>query len=174
MHRSCATPGYDGRNRQLQFNYTVTDGDGDTVTGILRVNVNDDTPVTTASITASPVLDDEVHDLDASGGAFYPNNTPVMALANVSTPFGCGGSAVPGWRGWRSLCRDCDAGQLCRLSGTTRRCCQDRGSDVGHLRQGAWRGAMIWTATSGHHAPAAVLTINADGSYSRAECAGCA
>ncbi|WP_454000581.1 DUF5801 repeats-in-toxin domain-containing protein [Afipia felis] len=40
-------------NLPLTFNYTVTDGDGDTAPGSLTVNINDDTPV--LSLTQAPV-----------------------------------------------------------------------------------------------------------------------
>src|SRR3569623_1658177 len=43
------TPGTTEENLPLTFGYTVTDGDNDTASGSLTVNVNDDTPVATST-----------------------------------------------------------------------------------------------------------------------------
>ena len=71
-------------NLGVAIGFTVTDGDGDTATGQLTVNVNDDTPVAN-TVTAAPVLDDEAQTL-------FPGNS-----GGDGRCCGCDGS--DGWGG---------------------------------------------------------------------------
>ena len=51
------TPGLSEENLQFTVNYTVTDGDGDTATGTLAIDVDDDTPTVASNLTV--FTDDE-------------------------------------------------------------------------------------------------------------------
>ena len=56
------TVGTTEENLPVVIGFTVTDGDGDTATGQLTINVNDDTPVAN-TVTAATVLDDDAQTL---------------------------------------------------------------------------------------------------------------
>ena len=74
------TPGTTEENKPLDFLFTVTDGDGDTASGKLTVNVNDDTPI--ASNTAAGVILDE----DGLPNAIPENGTgDVTGVATQAT-----------------------------------------------------------------------------------------
>ena len=72
-------------NLPVVIGFTVTDGDGDTATGQLTVNVNDDTPVAN-TVTAAPILDDEAQTL------FLGNDVPADGVANVKVATGVAGA----------------------------------------------------------------------------------
>ena len=74
------TPGTSEENAAIVFGVTVRDGDGDTATSNLTINVNDDTPVANE---VRGVTDDEGKD-------------PFALLSNEGVPTGIGGEDVPG------------------------------------------------------------------------------
>ena len=79
------TVGTTEENLPVVIGFTVTDGDGDTATGQLTVNVNDDTPVA-STVTAAPILDDEAQTL------FPGNDVPADGVANVKVATGVAGA----------------------------------------------------------------------------------
>ncbi|WP_209018599.1 hypothetical protein [Endobacterium cereale] len=72
-------------DQRIEIGFTVTDGDGDTASGELGVDVNDDTPKGFVT-TASTVLDDEAQ------AVFAGNNTPADNVANEKVATGSAGS----------------------------------------------------------------------------------
>ncbi|MEO5325994.1 DUF5801 repeats-in-toxin domain-containing protein [Mesorhizobium sp. CC13] len=60
------TTGLDENNQSFTITYRVTDADGDTADGTLGVNVDDDTPTTSANLTA--LLDDDALTGGNAGG----------------------------------------------------------------------------------------------------------
>ncbi len=156
--------GNDGEvNDSLSFGYVVTDGDGDQASGTLVVPVNDDVTVTTGSVTSTTVLDDEAHDLDGSSGSFDPNTGFQLgdATGAVRVAEGAAGSLFrPGADGVKSVAMTSAAFSVIW-------------NDNGFARTevATWSltsasgGETVWTASSLHHAEAAVLTIRSDGSY---------
>ena len=150
-------------NLGLSFNYTVTDGDGDTATGTLNVNVNDDAPVSSGSVTATPVLDDEAQSV------FTPTN-PGIGLAgdvspDVKSVTGAAGALFHvGADGFKSV--DVTPPSFAVI--------YKDGQGFAQTESVSWSsstvdGVTTWTAHSTHYdllnTPAAVLVINADGSY---------
>jgi T1SS-143 domain-containing protein len=136
-----------------------TDGDGDSVTGIIRTSIKDDTPVSTGAVTAPTVLDDDAQPL------FTGNDTPADGIANLTTATGGAGALFAiGADGLKSV----------TLGATTAfSAIYKDGNGVAHQESVSWGapvvngGATIWTATgSVSNAAVATLTIHADGSYS--------
>ena len=78
--RWCIRPTGVGGEPEVTIAFTVTDGDGDTATGSLTVNVNDDTPIAN-TVTAAPVLDDDAQTLFPGN----PGGTGDVANATVAT-----------------------------------------------------------------------------------------
>ena len=73
--------------------YTVTDHDGDTATGQLTVNVNDDTPVAN-TVTAATVLDDDAQTLfpgNPGGDGRVANATVATGVAGALFSAGADG-----------------------------------------------------------------------------------
>lgn len=155
-----ATPGTAEENKALTFNFTVTDGDGDTATGSLTVNVNDDTPVSKGIVTAATTLDDEaqtVFPANAGGvsGDVSPDTNTLSGTAGSLFTAGADGvkSVAMTSATFGVIYKDANGFALTETA--------TWGSPV----VGA-NGATTWTATSAHYTFAAVLVINADGSYS--------
>ncbi|MGM4961962.1 T1SS-143 repeat domain-containing protein [Tardiphaga sp. 1201_B9_N1_1] len=155
-----ATPGTTEENKALTFNFTVTDGDGDTATGSLTVNVNDDTPVSKGIVTAATTLDDEAQSL-------FPANTANGSgdvSPDVKTVSGAAGSLfTAGADGVKSVA----------MTSATFGVIYKDANGFAQTETATWgspvvgaNGATTWTATSAHYSSAAVLVINADGSYS--------
>ena len=149
-------------NLPLSFNYTVTDGDGDPAKGTLNVNVNDDTPVSTGSIAAPAILDDEAQ------SEFGPAN-PGLGLAGDVSPDvksvtgGVGALFHAGADGFGSLV----------VTPPSFDVVYKNAQGFAQTESVTWSGSTVggvttWTATSTNYptgTPAAVLTIHADGSY---------
>ncbi|MGM4918884.1 T1SS-143 repeat domain-containing protein [Tardiphaga sp. 813_E8_N1_3] len=155
-----ATPGTAEENKALTFNFMVTDGDGDTATGSLTVNVNDDTPVSKGIVTAATTLDDEaqtVFPANAGGvsGDVSPDTNTVSGTAGSLFTAGADGvkSVAMTSATFGVIYKDANGFALTETA--------TWGSPV----VGA-NGATTWTAISAHYGSAAVLVINADGSYS--------
>lgn len=94
-------------NLPLTFNYTVTDGDGDKVTGSLTVQVNDDTPVVKGvlgAVAATVTLDDDVF----GGNAGTDTNNDVQD-AHIATG-GAGSLFTVGADGFKSVTLDSQSG----------------------------------------------------------------
>ena len=71
----------------------MTDGDNDTATASLTVQVNDDTPVAN-TVTATPVLDDDAQTLfpgNACGAAALPNAKVSTGIAGALFSAGADG-----------------------------------------------------------------------------------
>ena len=66
------------------FNFRVTDGDGDTATGSLSIDVNDDTPFSNGAVTSLTTVDDDAQ----TGG----NDTPADGVANTNNASGVAGA----------------------------------------------------------------------------------
>nr|CAD6596238.1 hypothetical protein RKHAN_00247 [Rhizobium sp. Khangiran2] len=150
-----AFPGIE-ENETLSIRFTVTDGDNDTSSGLLKVLVNDDTPTPIASVElASTVLDDE-----AQGNG---NNVPADGVANVSIAEGGAGSLFSAGADGVSKVSIFDAGfNVIHSQGGFAKV---EGVEWSAGAQGP-NGATTFTATGKDSGQtAAVLTINADGSY---------
>ncbi|WP_441276863.1 T1SS-143 repeat domain-containing protein [Tardiphaga sp. 172_B4_N1_3] len=155
-----ATPGTAEDNKALTFNFTVTDGDGDTATGSLTVNVNDDTPVSKGIVTAATTLDDEAQSL-------FPANT-----ANVSGDVSPDVKTVSGAAG-SLFTAGADGVKSVAMTSATFGVIYKDANGFAQTETATWgspvvgpNSATTWTATSAHYGSAAVLVINADGSYS--------
>jgi T1SS-143 domain-containing protein len=155
-----ATPGTAEDNKALTFNFTVTDGDGDTATGSLTVNVNDDTPVSKGIVTAATTLDDEAQSL-------FPANT-----ANVSGDVSPDVKTVSGAAGSLFTAGADGVKSVAMMSATFGVIYKDA-NGFAQAETATWgspvvgaNGVTTWTAASAHYGSAAVLVINADGSYS--------
>ncbi|MGM4927015.1 T1SS-143 repeat domain-containing protein [Tardiphaga sp. 619_E2_N8_5] len=155
-----ATPGTTEENKALTFNFTVTDGDGDTATGSLTVNVNDDTPVSKGIVTAATTLDDEAQSL-------FPANT-----ANVSGDVSPDVKTVSGAAG-SLFTAGADGVKSVAMTSATFGVIYKDANGFAQTETATWgspvvgaNGVTTWTATSAHYGSAAVLVINADGSYS--------
>ncbi|MBX3529998.1 MAG: hypothetical protein KF849_05300, partial [Rhizobiaceae bacterium] len=163
-----ATASADGVEETLDiaFGFTVTDGDGDTATGSLTVRVNDDAPVSTGSVVATPVLDDEAQieftPVNAGGGFDVSPNERTLSG-------GPGALFSVGADGFGSL--DVTPPELFVVFKDA--------DGFAQVESVSWSGSTVdgvttWTATSPHYPdpldgpaglPAAVLVIGADGSY---------
>lgn len=155
-----ATPGAAEENKALTFNFTVTDGDGDTATGSLTVNVNDDTPVSKGIVTAATTLDDEAQTVfPANAGGVSGDVSP-----DTKTVSGAAGSLFSaGADGVKSVA----------MTSSTFGVIYKDANGFAQTETATWgspvvgaNGVTTWTATSAHYTSAAVLVINADGSYS--------
>ncbi|REG07399.1 T1SS-143 domain-containing protein [Rhodopseudomonas thermotolerans] len=156
------TAGTTEENLGLSFAYTVTDGDGDTATGSLTVDVNDDTPVSTGDVAPSTILDDEAQ-LE-----FTPANDGIGLVGdvspNVKVVTGVAGSLfVPGADGFGSVA----------VTPPSFAVVYQDAQGFAQTESVQWNGGVTaggtttWTATSPNYpGGAAVLVINADGSYS--------
>ncbi|THV09796.1 DUF5801 repeats-in-toxin domain-containing protein, partial [Rhizobium rhizophilum] len=71
-------------NTSITFGFAVTDGDGDTATGQLQIQVNDDAPVSKGTVVSATVLDDE-----AQGNG---NNWPLDFVKNEKIATGVAGA----------------------------------------------------------------------------------
>ena len=80
-------PGANENNQGFFLAYTVTDVDGDSAAGTLAINVNDDTPVATASGT-QPLLSVDETDLTSDAAASF--------AGVFATAFGADGPATAG------------------------------------------------------------------------------
>ena len=80
-------PGANENNQGFFLAYTVTDVDGDSAAGTLAINVNDDTPVATASGT-QPLLSVDETDLTSDAAASF--------AGVFATAFGADGAATAG------------------------------------------------------------------------------
>ncbi|MDO9418471.1 T1SS-143 repeat domain-containing protein [Pararhizobium sp.] len=156
-----ATDGTNEENTTLTFGYTARDGDGDTVSGTLKVNINDDAPTSKGVVTSATILDDEAQTV------FAGNNTPADNIANVSVATGVAGSLFSMGADGLALITVTkpafsvvfkDADGFAKTEAVIWSADGVRSAD----------GTTTWTATSGHYTttPAAVLIIRADGSYS--------
>ena len=143
----------------LTFDFTVTDGDDDTASGSLTVNVNDDTPEG-ESYTASTTLDDEAQTEFTpanDGGLFDPD-------PNVKTVSGGGGTLFSmGADGFAAITLTAPAFDVVFEDANGFAQVESVSWDAGTTDAS---GTTTWTASSANHAPAAVLVVNADGSYS--------
>ena len=154
------TAGTTEENRTIKIDFTVTDGDGDTASGSLSVDVNDDAPAANV-VTATTVLDDEAQSVFApNAGGVSGDVTP-----DTNTVSGSAGSLfTAGADGVRSVAMTSAAFDVIYkdANGFAQTETATWGSPVVGVN-----GATTWTATSAHYASgAAVLVINADGSYS--------
>ena len=141
-------------NATLTFSYTVADGDGDTSTGSLKIVVNDDAPVTTGSVTAATVLDDDVFGGNANGAGDVTDASVASGAAGALFAAGAdgfGSVALDSFGAFGAVFVD--------------------GAGVGHVESvsvsapSVTGGATTWTFSSASIAKVATLTINADGSY---------
>ncbi|WP_105439700.1 DUF5801 repeats-in-toxin domain-containing protein [Neorhizobium sp. T25_13] len=155
-----STAGTAEENTTLSIGVTVTDGDGDTATGTLNINVNDDTPVSKGVVAASAVLDDEAQGNGNSGTSWLGDVNP--NVASVSGP--AGALFTAGADGVKSIA----------VQGPAFNVIYTDGDGFAHKEAIAWGptgvvgpdGSTTFTATgSVSDQTAAVLTINADGSY---------
>ncbi|MCJ9669507.1 DUF5801 repeats-in-toxin domain-containing protein, partial [Neorhizobium sp. SHOUNA12B] len=156
------TAGTTEENKTLSIGFTVTDGDGDKATGTLKINVNDDTPVSQGTVTASRVLDDEAQ------SEFTPvnNGGPGDVTPNYSTVSGGAGALfTAGADGVKSVA----------LVGPAFDVVYKDAQGFAKTEAVSWSGGVVgsdgtttFTATSANYpvgTPAAVLVIKADGSY---------
>ncbi|WP_441241213.1 T1SS-143 repeat domain-containing protein [Tardiphaga sp. 768_D3_N2_1] len=154
------TAGTTEEDLSLTFNYTVTDADNDPATGSLTVKVNDDTPVSKGTVTAATTLDDEAQTL-------FPANTATVTgdvSTDVKTVSGAAGSLfTAGADGVKSIA----------MTSATFGVIYKDANGFAQTETATWgspvvgaNGVTTWTATSAHYGSAAVLVINADGSYS--------
>ena len=154
------TAGTTEENTTIKINFTVTDGDGDTASGSLSVDVNDDAPAANV-VTATTVLDDEAQSVFApNAGGVSGDVTP-----DTNTVSGSAGSLfTAGADGVRSVAMTSAAFDV--IYKDANGFAQTETATWGSPVVGA-NGTTTWTATSAHYASgAAVLVINADGSYS--------
>ncbi|WP_160194698.1 VCBS domain-containing protein [Devosia riboflavina] len=158
---STALPGIE-EDKTLSFNFSVTDGDGDTASGKLNISVNDDTPVPVASIVTNwSVMDDEAQT------EFTPTNTG-WSLGDVDPNIktvsgGAGALFTVGADGLGSIAITPPAFSVLYKDA----------QGFAQTESVSWSagvrsadGTTTWTATSANHTPAATLIIKADGSYS--------
>jgi len=152
-------------NLALNFSYTVTDGDGDTAGGSLRVNVNDDTPTSTLLVIPSTVLDDEAQ------SEFTPANPGIGLVGDASPDV----NTVSGGAG-TLFSMGSDGLAAIAVTPPAISVIYKDAQGFAQVESVAWGagvrsadGTTTWTATSANYpagTPAAVLVIKADGSYS--------
>jgi len=151
-------------NAELDFGFTVTDGDGDTTTGSLQIAVNDDTPTPVLNgVVPSVVLDDEAQSeftpTNPGGGSFGSDASPDVKTVSggPGTLFQMGadglGAIALTLPGFDVVFKD------------TQGFAQTESVTWGAGVRSA-DGVTTWTATSSNYTAAAVLEIKADGSYS--------
>ncbi len=143
----------------LTFDFTVTDGDDDTDSGSLTVNVNDDTPEG-ESYTASTTLDDEAQTEFTptnDGGLFDPDPNVKTVSGGAGTLFSMGAD------GFAAITLTAPAFDVVYEDADGFAQVESVSWDAGTTDAS---GTTTWTASSTNHAPAAVLVVNADGSYS--------
>ncbi|WP_321336316.1 DUF5801 repeats-in-toxin domain-containing protein [Breoghania sp.] len=143
----------------LTFDFTVTDGDDDTDSGSLTVNVNDDTPEG-ESYTASTTLDDEAQAEFTpanDGGLFDPDPNVKTVSGGAGTLFSMGAD------GFAAITLTAPAFDVVFEDANGFAQVESVSWDAGTADAS---GTTTWTASSANHAPAAVLVVNADGSYS--------
>jgi T1SS-143 domain-containing protein len=92
----------DENNQGFSVTYVVTDGDTDTATGTIAINVDDDTPVVTTS-TVAHVDEDDLSGADHPGNSDVVNasddladSSPVSASGSFGISFGADGAAASG------------------------------------------------------------------------------
>ena len=96
------TVGTTEENLPVVIGFTVTDGDGDTATGQLTVNVNDDTPVA-STVTAAPTLDDEAQTLFVANPGNPPGGSGDVSPDVKTTSGGIGSLFSAGADGLKSI-----------------------------------------------------------------------
>jgi T1SS-143 domain-containing protein len=79
-------------NQAFTINYTVTDSDGDAAPGTVNINVDDDTPIATATLLTGTVDEDGVSGGIAGGTGDVPGESTV-ASGSVATLFSAGADA---------------------------------------------------------------------------------
>ncbi len=142
----------------LTFDFTVTDADADAASGSLTVSVNDDTPVG-ESYTEASQLDDEAQT------EFTPINTGGTGdvAPDTNTVSGAAGTLFSmGADGFASITLTAPAFDVVFEDANGFAQVESVSWDAGTTDAS---GTTTWTATSANHAPAAVLVVNADGSY---------
>ncbi|WP_321341261.1 DUF5801 repeats-in-toxin domain-containing protein [Breoghania sp.] len=142
----------------LTFDFTVTDADDDAASGSLTVSVNDDTPVG-ESYTEATQLDDEAQTEFTPGNAggtgdVAPDTNTVSGAAGTLFSMGADGFA--------SITLTAPAFEVVFEDANGFAQAESVSWDAGTTDAS---GTTTWTATSANHAPAAVLVVNADGSY---------
>ena len=168
-HTATANASGTEENQAIKFGFTVTDGDGDTATGSLAINVNDDAPTRTAVVNAPRVLDDEAQSLSPGnpgpGGFLGTDVSPdyKSVTGNAGALFRAGADGI------RSVSVTTPAFSVIYKDG----------NGFALTEAVSWSGGVqsadgvtTFTATSAHYAPptagslpAATLVIKADGSY---------
>ncbi len=145
-------------NLPLAFNYTITDGDGDTATGRLTVNIDDDTPVA-STVTAATVLDDEAQTVFAgnAGGSGDVDNASVASGA-AGTLFTAGADglksvAIASPPSLSTIYKDANGFAVVEVANWANPPLTSAG------------GVTTWTASSTNNGTVATLVIGADGSY---------
>ena len=149
----------------LTFAYTVTDFDQDSITGSLRINIDDDRPTVPTNNVTARTLDDEAQAL------FTPTNAGGVsgdASSDFKDASGVAGTLFSaGADGVRSvtLTNPPSFGVIYK----------DTATGLALTETASWgspafsaNGTTTWTATSAHYpagTPAATLVIRADGSY---------
>ncbi|MCJ9754236.1 tandem-95 repeat protein, partial [Neorhizobium sp. BETTINA12A] len=147
-------PGFED-DKKLPFGYVVTDGDGDHAVGALTIDVNDDTPKAYV-VTSTTVLDDEAQGAGNAGG--------LGDVVNEHVATGLAGSLfTAGADGVKSVAINGPAFSVIYEQGGL---AKTESVDWSNGVKGA-NGSTTFTAT-GHLSgqTAAVLVVNADGSYS--------
>ncbi|TDW19993.1 T1SS-143 domain-containing protein/predicted secreted protein (type I secretion substrate) [Rhizobium azibense] len=150
------TVGASEENLPLTIGFTTTDGDGDTASGSLTINVNDDVPVANI-VTAETVLDDEAQT------TFAGNNGGSGDVADAKSVTGAAGALFTA-----------GADGVASVAFTTPQGIKAIYNVDGHGVQEALtytttageNGETILTATGADsHAVVFTLTVGADGSY---------
>ncbi|MFN3501002.1 MAG: DUF5801 repeats-in-toxin domain-containing protein [Allorhizobium sp.] len=146
-------------NETLVFGYTATDGDGDKAVGLLKVIINDDAPIANV-VTNAVKLDDEAQTLfpgNAGGTGDVANAKIATGPANSLFTAGADGVSKVTISGGAFKVIFSEGGFAKSESVTWG--AGEKGTD----------GSTTFTATSTHYplsaGGAAVLKINADGSY---------
>ncbi|MBO6719225.1 MAG: tandem-95 repeat protein [Rhizobiaceae bacterium] len=145
----------------LHFNINVIDSDAAVQQHFFEITVDDDMPVTTGSVTAATILDDEAQTI------FVPANTGLGITGDVSPNVktvsgGAGALFSVGADGFSSISLT-----LPKFSVVYKDADGFAQTEAVTWGEGLTsNGSTTWTATSDNYpGGAAVLTINADGSY---------
>jgi T1SS-143 domain-containing protein len=145
-------------NLSLAFNYTITDGDGDTVTGRLTVNIDDDTP-TASTVTAATLLDDEAQMLfvgNAAGTGDVDNASVASGVAGTLFKAGADGLktvTIASPPSLSTIYKDANGFAVVEAATWANPPLTSAG------------GVTTWTASSANNGTVATLVIGADGSY---------